>query len=64
MAAQMISRPIVIDDDKGTVTAEFLGDEVRSWVYRDRAEQREKMIRAREFVEGWYQANKRREVRQ
>ena len=54
----------IIDDDNGTISAEMeassgapVGRAVRSWMYRDDAEQRQKMVMAREFAEGWYQAD-------
>ena len=50
--------PRIIDDDKGTITAERRARVVRSWSYSDRKEQRKKMLMAREFAEGWYQAGK------
>lgn len=51
----------IIDDDRDTITAEVDGDVVRSWEYSGPDEHREKMIMAREFAEGWYQAEKRRD---
>ena len=42
------------DDDKGTVTASFGGQIVRTWNYDTNP--RHQMRLAREFAEGWYQA--------
>lgn len=45
--------PKVIDNDKGDITVEVSGKEVRGWSYKDDAERRMKMLAAREYVEGW-----------
>jgi hypothetical protein len=47
------SNPRVIDDDKGQVTVSLYGKELRGWSYADDAERRQKMLAAREYVEGW-----------
>lgn len=46
----------VIDDDVDEVRVEFGGREIRSWTYQDEAERRIKIGLAREFAEGFYQA--------
>jgi hypothetical protein len=43
----------VTDNDKGEITVSLDGRELRGWSYVTRGEQREKMVRAREYVEGW-----------
>lgn len=53
-----MSTPKIIDDDNGTVRAEVDGYEIRSWQYQSRDDQRHKMQMAREFAEGWYQADR------
>ena len=56
-----MARIKVTNNDRGTVAAMLDNDVVRSWVYRDPAEEKIKMLAAREFAEGWYQAMKRME---
>ena len=51
--------PRIKDDDHGQITAEIDGLEIRGWSYADRNEQRIKMLMAREFAEGWFQAKER-----
>ena len=53
-----MTAPRIFDDDDGTITAEIPTRVVRSWSYENRDEQRMKMLMAREFAEGWYQAGK------
>ena len=55
--------PKLIDNDEGLIVAMLDGYEIRAWVYRDREECGRKMLMAREFVEGWFQAVKRKEGR-
>lgn len=50
--------PRITDNDEGTIFAEIPTRVVRSWSYNGRSEQRLKMLMAREFAEGWYQAGK------
>lgn len=45
--------PRVTDNDKDEITVTFNGSEVRSYSYANDAERRERMLRAREYVEGW-----------
>jgi len=49
----------VIDDDKDEIMVvnKDTGQSIRSWEYRDEPERRRKMLMAREFVEGWFQAS-------
>lgn len=48
--------PKVIDNDRGDITVEVFGKEVRGWSYKDDAERRTKMLAAHEYAEGWHQA--------
>lgn len=48
-------QPRVIDNDKGDITVEVFGKEVRGWSYKDDAERRAKMVAAHEYAEGWHQ---------
>lgn len=48
--------PRIKDNDAGEITASLSGKEIRGWSYADDAERRVKMLMAREYVEGWYQA--------
>lgn len=52
--------PRVIDNDRDEITVTLGGKELRGWSYRDEAERRVKMLAAREFCEGWFQASERR----
>lgn len=47
------TRPTVIDFDDGEISARLDGKELRGWSYKDDAERRQKMLQAREYVEGW-----------
>lgn len=46
-------RPRVTDNDKGEITITYGGKMIRGWSYSDSTEQMQKMIRAREYIEGW-----------
>ena len=46
-------QPRVVDNDAGEILVTFNGSELRGWSYKDDAEQRTKMLAAREYVEGW-----------
>lgn len=46
-------QPRVTDDDKGEITVSFGGRELRGWSYASDDERRQKMLQAREYVEGW-----------
>lgn len=50
----MTRQPKVTDNDKGEITVTLHGGmELRGWNYKDDAERRQKMVQAREYVEGW-----------
>lgn len=53
-----MTTPQITDDDTGTITADIPTRNVRSWVYTNREEQKMGMLLAREFTEGWFQAEK------
>lgn len=46
-------QPTVIDNDKGEITVLLEGRELRGWSYSSDAERRQKMVQAREYIEGW-----------
>lgn len=46
-------QPKVTDNDHDTITVEHGGKVVREYSYRNDGERRERMVRAREYVEGW-----------
>lgn len=46
----------VVDNDRDEITVTLDGKEIRGWSYRDETERRVKMLAAREFCEGWFQA--------
>ncbi len=46
-------QPRVTDNDKGEITVALEDRELRGWSYVDEAERRQKMLQAREYVEGW-----------
>lgn len=48
-----MTQPTVIDNDKDEITVTLHGEELRGWSYKDDAERRQKMVQAREYVEGW-----------
>ena len=45
--------PRVIDNDAGEITVQLAGKEIRGWSYANDSERRQKMLQAREYVEGW-----------
>lgn len=49
-------QPRVTDDDKDQITVDLNGRQLRGWSYSNDAERRQKMLQAREFAEGWFQA--------
>ncbi len=55
--------PKVIDNDRGDITVEVFGREVRGWSYKDDSERRAKMVAAHEYAEGWHQALNRMKER-
>lgn len=48
-----MNNPRVTDNDKDEITVTFNGAELRSYCYATEADRRERMLRAREYVEGW-----------
>lgn len=46
-------QPRVTDNDDGEITVSLNGTELRGWSYRNDAERRQKMVQAREYIEGW-----------
>jgi len=52
----MTPKVIDNDNDKGDITVEVFGKEVRGWSYKDDAERRTKMLAAHEYAEGWNNA--------
>lgn len=53
-------QPRVIDNDKDEITVSLDGHELRGWSYRDDSERRQKMLQAREYVEGFCDGIERR----
>lgn len=51
--------PRVCDNDRDEITITLDGKEIRGWSYADETERRVKMLAAREFCEGWFQAEQR-----
>lgn len=49
----MKNNPRVIDTDKGEILVTFNDAELRGWSYENDDERRQKMLQAREYVEGW-----------
>ena len=49
----MKMQPRVTDNDKGEISVSLEGKELRGWSYADDSERRQKMLMAREYVEGW-----------
>ncbi len=45
--------PRVTDNDKGEISVALGGRELRGWSYSNDTERRQKMIQAREYIEGW-----------
>lgn len=48
-----IMDPRVIDFDDGEISVRLDGRELRGWTYTTDEERRQKMLQAREYVEGW-----------
>ena len=46
----------VVDDDHDEISVMRGDQQIRGWSYRDETERRIKMLAAREYCEGWYQA--------
>jgi hypothetical protein len=51
--------PRVIDNDKGEIAVSLDGKELRGWSYTSDDERRQKMLQAREYVEGWCDAEQK-----
>jgi hypothetical protein len=45
--------PRVTDNDTGEISVTLAGKELRGWIYANDGERRQKMLQAREYVEGW-----------
>lgn len=56
--------PRVHDNDRDEITVTLDGKEIRGWSYRDEPERRVKMLAAREFCEGWFQALETRQMKE
>lgn len=48
--------PRVTDNDEGQITVTLDGRELRSWIYDTDERRRDRMVLAREYVEGWCDA--------
>lgn len=46
-------QPRVTDNDSGEISVTHNDKELRGWSYKDDGERRQKMLQAREYVEGW-----------
>jgi hypothetical protein len=51
-----MEQPTVVDFDDGEISVRINGEELRGWSYTNDDERRQKMLLAREFVEGWCNA--------
>lgn len=51
-----MTNPRVTDNDAGEITITLDGKELRGWSYANDGERRQKMLQAREYVEGWCDA--------
>ena len=51
-----MNAPRVTDNDRDEITVTLDGREIRGWTYANETERRTKMLAAREFCEGWFQA--------
>jgi hypothetical protein len=51
-----MNQPRVTDNDSGEITVALDGRELRGWSYANDGERRQKMLQAREYVEGWCDA--------
>ena len=45
--------PRVVDNDRGVIVVNLKGRQIRGWSYQGDNERRQKMLMAREYVEGW-----------
>ncbi len=48
-----MNNPRVIDFDNGEISVRLDDKELRGWIYANDGERRQKMLQAREYVEGW-----------
>lgn len=46
-------QPRVTDNDSGEISVTHDGKDLRGWNYKDDGERQQKMLQAREYVEGW-----------
>jgi hypothetical protein len=49
----IVMNPRVTDNDQGDITVTLAGVELRCWSYASESERRQKMLMAREYVEGY-----------
>lgn len=56
-------QPRLIDNDKGEITVSLHDKELRGWSYANDGERRQKMVQAREYVEGWCDGSDARQQR-
>ena len=49
----MQNNPRVVDNDRGVIVVNYNGRQIRGWSYLNDNERRQKMLMAREYVEGW-----------
>ena len=49
----MQESPRVVDNDRGVIVVNLKGRQIRGWSYQGDNERRQKMLMAREYVEGW-----------
>lgn len=45
--------PRITDNDNGAIHVTHAGEELRGYTYTGEADRRQKMLLAREYVEGW-----------
>jgi hypothetical protein len=60
MATQISTQPRVTDNDSGEISVTLDDKELRGWSYASDGERRQKMLQAREYVEGWYEGREAR----
>jgi hypothetical protein len=46
--------PQVTDNDKDEITVSFNDKVIRNYIYKNSLDHLQKMMQAREYVEGWY----------
>lgn len=57
-----MENPRVTDNDHGEITVTFHCWELRCWSYENEPERRQKMLQAREYVEGWCDSREKSNV--